>query len=113
MRLSVEVKRQQGMYIFSCRVSLLQGEASDYLFHLLTRSNHRDVILDLSALTSFDQAGVHAVVLGNTFLAACHRRLFLRDAPSSLLKEIRCLHHPPLAQLYSLQEAGLADAANG
>ena len=113
MRLSVEVKRQQGMYIFSCRGSLLQGEASDYLFHLLTRSNHQDVILDLAALTSFDQAGVHAVVLGNTFLAACHRRLFLRDAPSSLLKKIRCLHHPPLAQLYSLQEAGLADAANG
>ena len=113
MQLRVEVKRQQGMYIFSCRGSLLQGEASDYLFHLLTRSNHQDVILDLAALTSFDQAGVHAVVLGNTFLAACHRRLFLRDAPSSLLKEMRCLRHPPLAHLYSLQEADLADAANG
>ena len=112
MRLSVEVKRQQGMYIFSCRGSLLQGEASDYLFHLLTRSNHQDVILDLAALTTFDRAGLQSVMLSSNFLAANHRRLFLRHAPSSLLEHIRRRHGSSLDDLYALHDAGLVEAAN-
>lgn len=112
MQLSVEVKRQEGKCVFLCRGGLLQGEASDYLFHLLTRSHSKDVILDLAALTTFDWAGLNAVMLSSNFLAANHRRLFLRHAPSNLLEHIRG-DGVSIDDLYALQNAGLADAANG
>jgi anti-anti-sigma regulatory factor len=112
MQLSVEVKRQEGKSVFLCRGGLLQGQTSDYLFHLLTRSHCKDVILDLAALTTFDRAGLQPVMLGSNFLAANRRRLFLRHAPSNLLEHIR--HHVvSIDDLYALQNASLADAANG
>lgn len=113
MQLSVEVKRQRGVCIFSCRGSLLQGEASDYLLHLMTRSNRNDVILDLAALAAFDRAGLETVLLGSNFLTACHHRLFLRHAPSDLLEYIRSSHNAFFFDLYPLPKAKFADAANG
>lgn len=112
MQLSVEVKRQEGKSVFLCRGSLLQGEASDYLFNLLTRSHRQDVILDLAALTTFDRAGLQSVMLSSNFLAANHRRLSLRHAPSSLLEHIRRRHGSSLDDLYALHDAGLVEAAN-
>lgn len=112
MQLSVEVKRQEGKCIFLCRGGLLQGEASDYLFHLLTRSHRKDVILDLTALTTFDRGGLQAVMLSSNFLAAHRRRLFLRHAPSNLLEHIR-RHGVSIDDLYALPNTSLADAANG
>lgn len=113
MQLSVEVKRQEGKCVFLCRGSLLQGEASDYLFNLLTRSHRQDVILDLAALNTFDRAGLQTVMLSSNFLAANHRRLFLRHAPSNLLEHIGDRRHASLDDLYALQEADLVEAANG
>jgi len=112
MRLSVEVKRQKGISVFLCRGCLLQGETSDYLFNLLTRSNRHDVILDLASLTTFDRAGLQTVILSSSFLAAYHRRLFLRHAPSNLLEHMRRGQDASLGDLLPLQNAGLADAAN-
>ena len=111
MQLSVEVKRQEGKAVFLCRGSLLQGEASDYLFHLLTRSHRQDVILDLAALTTFDRAGLQTVMLSSNFLAANHRRLLLRHAPSNLLDHIRRRHGALLGDLYVLHDAELVEAA--
>lgn len=59
MQLSVEVNRQEGKCVFLCRGGPLLGEASDYLFHLLTRSHRKDVILDLAASHYLDRAGLH------------------------------------------------------
>jgi anti-anti-sigma regulatory factor len=113
MQLSVKVKRQKGIDVFFCRGCLLQGGASDYLFHLLTRSNRRDVILDLAALTTFDQSGLQAVMLSSSFLAANHRRLFLRHAPPNLLEYMRRGHEACFNHLFPFQARKLADAANG
>jgi anti-anti-sigma regulatory factor len=113
MQLSVEVKRQKGKCVFLCRGSLMQGDASDYLFHLLTRSHRQDVILDLAALSTFDRAGLQTLMLSSNFLVANRRRLFLRHAPSNLLEHIRRRHDAPLDGLYALQDASLVDAVNG
>lgn len=111
MQLSVEVKRQEGKCVFLGRGGVLQGESSDYLFHLLTRSHLKDVILDLSGLTTFDRAGLQAVMLSSNFLAAHRRRLLLRHAPSNFHEHTR-RHSVSIDDLYTLQNASLADAAN-
>lgn len=89
MRLSVEVKRQDRQIVYICRGSLVRGQASDYLFHLLTRSCYDDVVVDLAQITDFDAVGLQTLRLSWVFLNRYHCRLALQHAPPILMEQLR------------------------
>ena len=108
MRLSVEVKRQDGRNVYVCRGKLVEGSASEYLFDLLTRSQERDVILDVADVTAIDEAGLRAIALSCQFLTCSQARLFLRHAPSDLLEHLRKRHGAPVLEWPAARAATLA-----
>jgi anti-anti-sigma regulatory factor len=107
MHLSIEAKRQSGSSVYVCRGKLVEGSASEYLFDLLTRSQHRDVILDLADVTAIDEAGLRAVALSCQFLTGSGGRLFLRHAPSDLVEHLR-KHGAPVLEWPAVRAATLA-----
>lgn len=104
MRLSVEVKRQDRQILYICRGSLVRGQASDYLFHLLTRSCCDDIVVDLAQVRDFDAVGLQTLGLSWVFLNTCHCRLAVQHAPPTLMEQLRrkydSLHDEPI-NLYS------------
>lgn len=89
MRLSVEVKRQDRQIVYICRGSLVRGQASDYLFHLLTRSCCDDVVVDLAQIRDFDAVGLRTLGLVRGFLNTCECGLVLQHAPPILIEQFR------------------------
>lgn len=106
MQLSVEVQRQNGTNVFVCRGSLVQGQSSDYLLDLITRSTRRDIILDLAEVVELDGVGLQALQLSSTFLAGFGRQLLLRRACSEFLERLSRLRlvrpFPPHAEIFAL-----------
>jgi anti-anti-sigma regulatory factor len=107
MHLSVEVKRQSGRNVYVCRGKLVEESASEYLFDLLTRSQDRDVIVDVADVTGIDEAGLRAIALSCQFLTCSGTRVFLRHAPSNLLEHLR-KHGAPVLEWPAVRAATLA-----
>lgn len=112
MQLSVEVKRQGGREVLCCRGRLLQGQASEYLFNLLTRSTRQDVVVDLEELLTCDEAGLQAFALSSAFLASCHRQLLIIHASEDMLEHLRKRHRAAMVDLQILQPLALASCAD-
>lgn len=95
MELSVEVIRQDGRTVYFCRGSLVQGLASDYLFHLLTRSCTDNIVIDLADVSDFDAVGLQALGLVRGFLNTCQCGVAVQHAPPILMEHFRqtCDHH--------------------
>jgi anti-anti-sigma regulatory factor len=108
MYLSVEVKRQSGSNMYICRGKLLEGTEADYLFDLLTRSQHQDVIVDIGEVTAFDEAGLCAIAMSCQLLSLSGSRLFLDGAPSDLLEHLRKRHGAPVLEWPAGRAASLA-----
>jgi anti-anti-sigma regulatory factor len=89
MELSIEVKRWKHATVLTCRGMIVQGQASDYLFDLVTRPDRRDVVLDMQSVTKVDEAGIFVIVLCYELLTASKRRLFLRNASPEILDGLR------------------------
>lgn len=89
MRLSVEVKRQDRQIVYICRGSLVRGQASDYLFHLLTRSCCDNIVVDLAQIRDFDAVGLQTLRLSWVFLNTCHCRLAFQHASPILMEQLR------------------------
>ena len=89
MQLSVEVKREDGEILYFCRGYLVQGQATDYLFDLLTRSGCENVILDLEGIREFDLVGLQTLGLALAFLNGCNCRLAFQHAPPTLIEHLR------------------------
>jgi anti-anti-sigma regulatory factor len=89
MELSIEVKRRKDATILTCRGMIVHGQASDYLFAVVTRPDRRDVVLDMQEVTKVDEAGIFVIVLCYELLTASKRRLFLRNASSDVIEGLR------------------------
>ena len=89
MELSIEVKRRKDATILTCRGMIVHGQASDYLFAVVTRPDRRDVVLDMQEVTKVDEAGIFVIVLCYELLTASKRRLFLRNASAAILEGLR------------------------
>jgi anti-anti-sigma regulatory factor len=68
---------------------IVQGQASDYLFAVVTRPDRRDVVLDMEEVTKVDEAGIFVLVLCYELLTASKRRLFLRNASADVIESLR------------------------
>lgn len=112
MQLSVEVKRQQGRDVLFCRGRLLQGQASEYLFQLLTRSTRHDVVVDLEELLTCDEAGLQAFALSSAVLASCQRQLLFLHASEEMLEHLRMQYGVAVSDLQTLQPLALAGSAD-
>ena len=88
MQLSIKVSQAEGTPIFACSGKLLRGEESDYLFEVVTRPGHQDVVLDLEELSSFDKDALSTLLLCHEVLGATKRKLFVRNAPAEMLMEL-------------------------
>jgi anti-anti-sigma regulatory factor len=88
VKLSIRVTQTEGTPTFACSGKLLRGEESDYLFELITRPDHRDVVLDLEELSAFDREGLSTIRLCYEVLGATKRKLFVRNAPADMLMEL-------------------------
>jgi anti-anti-sigma regulatory factor len=89
MELSIEVNRSKDATILTCRGMIVHGQASDYLFSVVTRPDRCDVVLDMQGVTTVDEAGVFVIVLCYELLTAAKRRLFLRNASAEILDYLR------------------------
>lgn len=89
MQLSVEVKNLNDAAVLVCRGQIVQGAESEYLFALATRSDRRDVILDVEAVSGIDEGGLFVIALCYQILSAARRRLFLRNPSSEILAGLR------------------------
>jgi anti-anti-sigma regulatory factor len=89
MELSIEVNRSKDATVLTCRGMIVHGQASDYLFSVVTRPDRRDVVLDMQAVTTVDEAGIFVIVLCYELLTAAKRRLFLRNASTEVLDNLR------------------------
>jgi anti-anti-sigma regulatory factor len=89
MELSVEVSALEEIPVFVCRGKVVHGPELDYLFSLMTRPDRRDLVLDLQAVTTVDEAGMFMIVLCYELLSASRRRLFLRNPSSDILEGLR------------------------
>ena len=89
MELSIEVNRWKDATVLTCRGMIVHGQASDYLFSVVTRPDRRDVILDMQDVTAVDEAGIFVIVLCYEMLTASKRRLFLRNASAEILDNLR------------------------
>lgn len=112
MQLSVEVRREEGRDVVFCRGRLLHGEASEYLFQLLTRSTSHDVIVDLEELSTCDEAGLQAFALSSAFLASCQRKLLILHASDDMLEHLRMRHRAAIGDLQTLQPLAFAGSAD-
>lgn len=112
MQLSVEVKRQEGRDVLFCRGRLLQGQASEYLFQLLTRSTRHDVVVDLEELLTCDEAGLQAFALSRAVLASCHRQLLIIHASEDMLEHLRERYRAAESDLQSLRPLAFAGNAD-
>jgi anti-anti-sigma regulatory factor len=110
MELSVEVKQHRRSSLYVCRGNLRGGSASEYLFDLLTRSHDHDVIVDVSEIAEFGEAGLRAIALSCHVLSYSQRRLFLRSAPSAILEQLRSRHS---ASVLEWPDAGAPRLSNG
>lgn len=89
MQLSVEVKNSNDAAVLVCRGQIVHGQESEYLFALATRSDRRDVVLDVEGVSGIDEAGLFVIVLCYQTLSASKRRLFLRNPSSAMLDGLR------------------------
>lgn len=110
MELCVEVKRKDGEILYFCRGSLVRGQASDYLFHLLTRSCCDDVVVDLAQIRDFDAVGLQTLRLSWVFLNTCHCRLALQHAPPTLMEQLRRNYVDP-PYIPASSEPGLVESS--
>ena len=113
MALSVEVKRLGGKTVYVCRGHLVQGQPSEYLFDLITRSDHHDVILDLGEVACIDQSGIEILALSCQFLGALGKSLFFsRTSSDALLGVRKCCSSPVLEWPQVRSSAAAAAAVN-
>src|SRR5215472_4529687 len=108
MQLSVEVKNLNDAAVLVCRGQIVQGAESEYLFALATRSDRRDVILDVEAVSGIDEGGLFVIALCYQILSAARRRLFLRNPSPEILDGLR--RQQVDLFLEKLQEAGTSES---
>ena len=89
MQLSIEVNGGKDATVLTCKGMIVHGQASDYLFSVVTRPDRRDVVLDMQGVTEVDEAGIFVIVLCYELLTASKRRLFLRNASKDILDGLR------------------------
>lgn len=89
MELSIEVNCCKDATVVTCRGMIVLGQASDYLFAVVTRPGRGDVVLDMQGVTKVDEAGIFAITLCYELLTASKRRLFLRNASPDILNGLR------------------------
>jgi anti-anti-sigma regulatory factor len=92
MQLSIDVSNTNDAAVLTCRGEIIHGRESDYLFALATRPDRRDVILDVTGVTGFDEGGLSVIILSYRMLTSCQRRLFLRNPSLEMLAGIRRYH---------------------
>ena len=107
MQLSVEVKNSNDAAVLICRGQIVHGAESEYLFALATRSDRRDVILDVEAVSGIDEGGLFVIALCYQILSSAKRRLFLRNPSSEILAGLR--RQQVDLFLEKLQAAGAAE----
>jgi len=98
MQLSVDIQHQHGKTVYFCRGSLVQGQASDYLFDLVTRSGCDNIVLDLAGIRQFDAVGLQTLGLTWVFLNTCRCALALQHAPPHLMEQL-CRKYAELSQI--------------
>ena len=112
MRLSVQVNQQEGTIVCLCRGELVRGWASEYLFELLTRSHHHNVILDMREISIFDREGLSAVAFSSAFLSSCQRSLVFRNARPELARALREQHGATLGETRTFASTALTGTAS-
>lgn len=87
--LSVNLRRQGVDSLLICQGDAVGGKESDYLFHVLTREDKGDVILDLQGVKSFDNEGLSVIILSYELLASRKRRLFLKSPSIDIIRALQ------------------------
>src|SRR5262245_59172816 len=90
------------------REPLLAGGAAEALetqLRTLIRGGHRDLVIDLSGVSSIDSAGIRALVRGHTSAQRAGGRLRLAAARPAVSKVLEVSHLATIFESYDTVEA--------
>jgi anti-anti-sigma regulatory factor len=97
--LSVDLKVLRTGCVLVCRGEVTGGKEADYLFDLMTRDDHGDVVVDLAGVTKVDEEGLSVIIAAHKLLANANRRLALSNPSTEL---VRSLQHRDMELMFDV-----------